>query len=230
MFSATRHEGCSWTRVRLGIALFLGVCGFAGRAQADPVKPAPAVTPGRVATEQHPIRVGDVIMAPAVQTDEEETEGIRRPGHERSAETTPPKRWYGLPILITDGVAYVLLATAVTNEKSRPITATLSLPAYALGGPITHAANAHWGRAGISLLMRAGLPFTGILIGASDCGGSGNCASDAISGAIAGMVIASIVDVAALSWKTVEPPRATSIEPSLALGRDAAWVGASGRF
>jgi len=156
---------------------------------------------------------------------------IRRPGQMQSAPHGPTRHWYGLPILITDGVAYILLATAVTDEKSRPFTVTLSLPAYALGGPITHAANGNWGRSGLSLLLRAGLPFAGLLVGSGGCGrGSGDCAESLATMAIVGMGVASMIDVAALSWKSVEPPRAASLQPSLVVSRDVTWIGASGRF
>jgi len=213
------------------LTIFLATLAISGAARAEPVNPPPTPPSGAVAAEQHPIQVGDVIMAPAIETDSDEANGIRRPGQERSVEPGARRRWYGLPMLVTDGAAYLLLATAVANENSQHVTLPLSLPTFVLSGPITHAANAHWGRAGISLLMRVGLPLTGAMIGADGCGRGGHdCSTDLISSAIGGMVIASLIDVAALSWESAEPTRASSLQPGVAVTNEGALIGASGRF
>jgi hypothetical protein len=199
---------------------------------AQPVPAAPIAEPEGVVAEQHPIRVGDTIMAPAIEARTEEEPGtIRRPGSTRTAAPPPKRHWYGLPTLALDGSAYVLLATAATKEKSAPALLPMSLPTYALGGPIVHASRGNWGRAGLSLLTRLGLPVFGAVVGYGGCSyDQGNCVSSTVSVAIVGMVVASFIDVVGMSWEPAEPPEAPLLQPALSLGRDSAWVGASGAF
>jgi hypothetical protein len=207
--------------MRRSPAVLLGIFAVCRGAHADPVKPEPSRAPSSVAPEQQ-----------SAAPNEEDTFSIRRPGQQPAeARPGPAKRWYGLPILIADGAAYILLATAISNEKSKTVTVPLSLPVYGLSGPVTHAANGHWGRAGISLLMRAGLPLAGAMLGASGCTrDSGDCASGIISLAVVGMAAASVIDVAALAWEPVETSTAASLRLSVAMGGDATWLGAGGSF
>jgi hypothetical protein len=224
-------RGCGW-------GWFLGVFGICGSALGQPVPPPPATQAESVATEQHPIQVGDVIMAPATPSEAEaeaevddEPGSIRRPGAKRASGTK--HRWYGLPILLSDGVAYGLIAAAIAEEKTTSITAPLGLPVYALGGPIVHAANGRWGRAGISLLLRTSLPLAGVAVGASGCGrGHGDCTNGILALAVTGMSVAALIDISALAWKPIESPKPLSlrVQPSLSLGKDLAWLGASGTF
>src|SRR6185369_12507937 len=130
--------------------------------------------------------------------DAEEPGRIRRPGELARAEPSTPRRWYGWPILTTDGTAYVLLAAALSHEKSTPYVVLPSLGGYLLGGPIVHAANGQWGHAGISLLLRGALPLSSVVLGAtSSCNGgsSGDCARTALSVGIAFMAIATVLDL-----------------------------------
>lgn len=208
--------------MRLATGFVFGVLGVCRAAAAQTITPSSEEPPASVAAEQHS-------LADAVEP--HDSFSIRRPSQQRADETKAARRWYGAPILVTDGVAYALLATAIANEKSAPVVLPLSLAAYTLGGPITHGAHGNWGRAGISLLTRASLPLAGAVVGASGCtGNSGDCVSGAASLAVVGMAVASIIDIAALSWEPVAAPRAGSLQPSLVLRRDSAWTGASITF
>jgi len=84
---------------------------------------------------------------------DDEPGSIRRPGRAPPGPVEPARRWYGTPILVTDGVSYALLATAITHERTAPYVLPLSLAGYGLGGPIVHGAHGRWGAAG-----RAGPP------------------------------------------------------------------------
>jgi hypothetical protein len=220
-------RGCGW-------GVFLGSFGLCSGVVAQPVPRAPAPRAESVAPQQHPIRVGDVIRAPRTEPHqargEEQAGTIRRPGQRASGAPAKPQRWYGWPILITDGTAYGLLALALSDDRTAPYVALPIMGGYLLGGPIVHAANGRWGRAGISLLLRGALPVGGTFLGAaSSCGGGegSDCVSTALSVGVVGMAIATLIDLSVLSWKPIEPP---AIEPFLGASKNAAWVGASGSF
>jgi hypothetical protein len=202
-------------RVVWGYLLANIVVSRAGLAQ--PVPSAPTEGASSVAAEQHPIRAGGVKAAPAPAA-------------------TPKRRWYGLPILITDAAAYGSLAVALNTGANLSYTLP-SLAGYAIGGPIIHGIKGQWGHAGLSLLTRAALPMGGALMGA-DCSSDnrtewdnqryGNCEDSIAVFVIVGMVAATAIDLGALSWEDVEP--APSLQPVLSAGKDAAWIGASGTF
>jgi hypothetical protein len=203
---------------RLGWSWFVGSLAVCGNALAQPVPAMPAVRDESVVAEQHPSRVDP------------------RPP---PAEPTPKRRWYGLPILINDAAAYGLLVTAFELKSSYGYALVPSLTAYTLGGPIVHGVRGHWGHAGLSLLTRAVLPVGGALVGGAcspdnpysydyDNHQSGNCGKGVAVFFVISMVLATGIDLAALSWEDVEP--APSLQPSLSVGKDAAWIGASGTF
>jgi len=206
----------------LGVfTLILTVC---GSARAQTVPPAPAPTAAPVAEEQHPIQVGDVIMAPAIEGSEGEPE---RASDAREAKRQP-RHWYGAPILIGDGVAYVSLALAVNAEQTNKVTLPLGIGAFLLTGPITHGVHRQWGRMGLSVASRTVLPFVGVLLGASGCSGDGHCVDSLAGGVMVGMLAATLVDAAVLPYEPLPAPPA--VQPLVSLSRERLWLGAGGTF
>jgi hypothetical protein len=135
-------------------------------------------------------------------------------------------------IVIKDGTASVMLVPP-------------SLLGYTLVGPITHATHGNWERAGLSVLTRAGLPLTGLVVGAaSECRGgdsdsdvdnggpfSNACAYGVLGGLALGMLGATALDAALLAREPVAQARPRArVEPLLSLGTDHAFVGAAGAF
>ncbi len=215
--------------LRGGVRLFCGILAVCSAARAQGVLPAPTAEAAGVAAEQHPIKVGDVILVPReLLTEVQATE--------TKIEATPtrngPRRWYGLPILATDGVAYGMFAAAALEEPTSGVTWPIGVASFVLGGPIVHLTRGQWGHAGLSFLMRGGLPVAGALLGASGCvDGGGGCGQGVIGLAVVGMVAATVIDVAALSYEPVPVPVPTpTIQPAVSIGAQHAWVGASGTF
>ena len=94
-------------------------------------------------------------------------------------------------------------------------TAPAGLIAYALGGPIVHAANGKWAQAGESLGVRLVVPLIGAAIGCEATGGTSRSRDDDDDsgcwlglpiGLAAGMVIAQVFDAAYLSRASDQPP------------------------
>lgn len=204
-------------------AFLLVVC---GQARAESVPPAPAPTAAPVVEEQHPIQVGDVIMAPAIETAEAEKQPER--GRFSPAEKRQPRHWYGAPILVADSLAYASLALAFNAQGTSKFTLPLGISAYAVAGPITHAVHGQWLRMGLSITVRATVPFTGLLLGATGCNSEDDCADSIAGGVLAGMLVATIVDAAVVAHEPV--PEAPNVQPLASIGRDQLWLGAGGTF
>jgi hypothetical protein len=51
-----------------------------------------------------------------------------------------------------------------------------------------------------------------------------------VTGLAIGMGVATVLDLAALSWERVPDHEQPSVQPVMSLGKDHAWLGASGRF
>lgn len=203
----------------LAVLALLLTLSASARAQTVPPRPAPTAAP--VVEEQHPIQVGDVIMAPAIEEPELALE--REPEAAK-----PPRRWYGAPILIGDAVAYGSLALAVNVEKTAQVALPLSVGTFLLAGPITHAVHGQWGRMGLSVASRTLLPFTGLLLGTIGCTADSDCTDSLAGGAIAGMLAATIVDSVVLPYEPV--PTTPTVQPLVSVAKDQLWLGAGGTF
>ena len=213
--------------LRFGVSAL--VFAVSGHVRAQSVPPAPAPPPATVVEEQHPIQVGDVIMAPRIEgTDGERDER----GREVPTAKPQPQRWYGAPILLADGLAYGSIALAAEVQETSGVTLPLGIGTFVLAGPIVHAAHRRWGRMGLSLAARTALPFAGLMVGAGGCTHGGDCASGLIGLTLLGMVAASIVDASALAYEPITPPASArpTVQPTLSLARDRLWLGASGMF
>jgi hypothetical protein len=126
----------------------------------------------------------------------------------------------------------------------------IGIGGYYLGAPIVHAAHRHFGRAGVSLALRVGLPVLGGAIGSqfANCGPNEFlCGLDEFGkGFAAGAAAAVFVDNVLLfllpsadetpdhAVTTVRSPArpasSLQIEPRLAAAPNAAMLGVGGRF
>lgn len=130
------------------------------------------------------------------------------------------ERWYGWQTLLTDAGAITLTIVLTANADERDDAAVIGAfvigaSTFALGGPIVHGAHGHWGKAGVSLALRAGLSLIGGAIGAGI--GADSCSQYVydhegcaigygVLGLIAGATTAVIVDAAVLAREIVPAP------------------------
>jgi|CZKU01.1.fsa_nt_gi hypothetical protein len=147
------------------------------------------------------------------------------PSHAPAPASGPRERraWYGGGILAIDALAFTLPIAALFSRSTGVATAVVaaSVTAYVVGGPIVHAESGASGAVvGGSLALRLGLPLLGVVFGfaagsaadarcASSPTGDGLClarVSYSALGILVGMVTASAIDIAALSWKTENDP------------------------
>ncbi len=214
----------------LALAVSLVARGASAQDSDASVAGAPSQEARVAGEQQHDVRVGDVIMAPALEEPD-----VAEATEQREKATASETRWYGTPILIGDGIAYTCLFSAMAIDESKAYSILMPpfVLGYALIGPITHAARGNWGRTGLSVLTRAGLPLTGLILGASGCRGDGgdSCVDAVVGGLVVGMLAATAVDTA---WIAREPvpqavPRVT-LEPLVSVGPQHAFVGAAGVF
>jgi hypothetical protein len=117
------------------------------------------------------------------------------------------KRWYGWQTLLVDASASatgLLVYGGRDSDLTRGLVTTGVI--YGFGGPIVHFAHRNPGRAAGSFALRLVLPVLGAIVGysASSCSHL-NCGDQSGTGLLVGMVTASVVDAAALSWAEVSP-------------------------
>lgn len=122
----------------------------------------------------------------------------------------------------------------------------IGIPGYFLGAPIVHVAHREYGRAGVSLALRLGLPILGGAIGArfaSCTPGEWLCGLDEFGkGFATGAVVAAILDTAfvAPGARTTEEPESvavarphaarTTVAPRLVAAPNVAMLGLGGSF
>jgi hypothetical protein len=202
------------------LGVFCLISAVPGRAFAQTVPPAPAPAPETVVEEQHPIQVGDVIMAPRIEEPEDQPESVPPPAKAR--------HWYGAPILLADGVAYGSILLAFKVERTSGVALPLGIGTYLLAGPITHTVHRRWGRMGLSLAARAVLPLVGVTTGVTSCNSDRDCSSTLALLTAGGMLAASIIDAAVLAYEPIAD--SVSVQPALSVAQDRVWLGASGTF
>jgi hypothetical protein len=199
------------------LAVFCLISVVPGRALAQTVPPAPET----VVEEQHPIQVGDVIMAPRIAEPEDQPESVPPP-------PAKPRHWYGAPILLADGVAYGSILLGFKVEQTTGVALPLGIGTYLLAGPITHAVHRRWGRMAFSLAARAVLPLVGLTTGAASCTSDSDCASTLAVLTASGMLAASVIDASVLAYEPIA--ESVSVQPALSFAQDRLWLGASGTF
>jgi hypothetical protein len=168
-----------------------------------------------------------------------------------AADETPGKTpmrdvWYGWQTLSADAAAVALsIGVGQLDAKAGGYT---FLGGYLLGGPTVHVFNKQYGKAGISLALRAGLPLTlglgGLLVGSSQCKDDkddGNnevvipCdvvlgATGAVVGIFTGLVAGSLLDMAFLAKKKEPVQEGVSWSPVLTPRQGGVMLGAVGRW
>lgn len=181
------------------------------------------------------------IVAAAAASAAAQTEPV-----ETESETVEERRWYGKPVVIADlaGVGMFVLAGLTDPDGSAEnLYVAGILGPWLLGGPIVHLVEGNYGRAGLSLGLRLGLPVVGALVGSlappilseDDCGeyydecetydwGAGP------EGFLLGFGAAMVIDWVFLSTETVEVERSTTVVPAVGLRRGSFTLGLSGTF
>ena len=152
--------------------------------------------------------------------------------------------WYGWQVLLADAESIGLLALSFTQDSNPGVQATLmgsAAAGYVLGAPAVHWIQGEKSMAGVSLLLRLGLPLAGGFLGSlqgdgcSDTNESGEfrfCVNLAPAlGAVAGMAVAMTIDAVALAHEPVREKRyRPTLAPLFGLRQDGGFLGISGRF
>lgn len=117
--------------------------------------------------------------------------------------------WYGSQTLISDALADGLI---LTGRWGRRGAFGVGIAAYLLGAPAIHGFHDEWGRAGLSLGMRAGFLMIGALAGTRcDTGGGTSkendedCVTEILVGSAIGIVLAQAVDAIFLAYADDDP-------------------------
>ncbi|MGE0324425.1 MAG: hypothetical protein AB7S68_19060 [Polyangiaceae bacterium] len=150
-----------------------------------------------------------------------------REGSDKPAYTGPYRlehRWYGWQTLLVDA-ASVGLAVVTQN-------AYVFLGGYWIFPPVLHLGHGQPSRAIGSLGLRVALPFIGMGLGSGQDGNGEDGDAGLVYGALTGLVVASILDAAWLSWKDERVPvnQALSSAPLFAMTQHSAIGGWQGSF
>ena len=181
-------------------------------AQSAPNRSDPSATPAPAL----------VVAAPSVTP---------RPQPREIAEPEPT--WYGWQTFASDAASVGLFITALELSDgyspfngeapaSANLAAGLGTAGYAAGGPTIHVLHGRPGAAVGSVFLRVGLPILGGIVGertATCLPGNrdyGNCGmGQAILGFLGGVVMASVIDAAMLSWESPSAKPKAAAGPTL---------------
>jgi hypothetical protein len=117
------------------------------------------------------------------------------------------RRWYGWETLMADGISVLVvpaLAVSIDSKGDGGAAVAAAAGSYVLAAPIIHLAHGRPGIAAASLGLRLGAPVGGAFLGAAaagNCNGSFCRLEGAAIGFVLGMVTATVVDAAALSYE-----------------------------
>jgi len=140
-----------------------------------------------------------------------------------TAPVTAPvqRRWYGWELILGDlGAVAVTVAVGVSTPPDLLVGMASGGVIYVLSGPAIHIANGNGLGAGLSLLMRAGLPVVGGLVGSATCRCSDQYLEPffaVVIGGSLGILTASVIDAAVLGWKPAETAPAVPVAPATSL-------------
>lgn len=122
---------------------------------------------------------------------------------------------YGIVTAAVDSVPLALTITSMTANDERILLPAIAT--YLVGGPVVHLAHGHPGRAGLSLVLRAGAPVALGLLGAASERHTGRPGLSELGagvlGALAGALGAMVVDWLVLSAGTDDAPAAAGTRP-----------------
>jgi hypothetical protein len=157
--------------------------------------------------------------------------------------------WYGHQTLAVDGAAIGMMALGLSSS-SRTGLAFIGLGTYALGAPTVHALHGNWGRGLADVGIRVGAPVAlgaAGVVGGMMVGGMGSSSGDdsglrmvvfgalgGVAGVTGGMIVASVVDAAALAHEKVPQPeqRSSGVRwtPVASVTPEGATGGVAGQF
>lgn len=124
----------------------------------------------------------------------------------------PERRWYGWQLITSDSLAVTVIPVLglLADRNDGAPAAGLTVASYLVAPAVIHIAHGRAGIAAASLGLRLGRPLAGFLLGAVLVGKSAG--DEGLStfvgagvGAAIGVLSASIVDAAALSWENPAP-------------------------
>lgn len=176
------------------------------------------------------------------------------PEADKPSKTVKPSQdtvWYGHQTLAVDGVAIGMMALGLSSS-SRSGLGWIGLGTYALGAPTVHMVHGNWGRGIADVGIRVGAPVAlgavglmgGVIVGVSTMSERSNGLEPVIlgtlgaaSGVLGGMIVASVIDAAALARdKPAKEPEerssATGVRwtPVASVTPEGATGGISGQF
>jgi hypothetical protein len=153
------------------------------------------------------------------------------PTPQKLEERETEAHWYGWQVMLADAATI-----GVTIASQNPYVFAGS---YLIGAPVVHAVHERGGASVASLGLRVALPVVGGMLGsaAARCGHPNGDADfcgfgEVIVGFGAGLLLASAIDAAALSWETVpkKPESKLSLTPSFTPTKTGPLFGLSGTF
>jgi len=233
------------------------------RRVADAVVVTLALMLDELAAEPRPAPTPVAVPPPPSMPDPVIAEHVEVRGPEPDTDPDPPvsrlkSRWYGWQTLLVDANAttFILWSAIPTGLGAQEFLLGSGVGGLVFGGPIVHAAHGRWGMGLADLGLRVGavtaFALLGDLIGTATehdtCGGSaiapqpcvqpdflGSSAGEgAVLGGLAGIIVASAIDSAALARMPArpEPDAASSISwlPSVSPTPHGATVGVVARF
>jgi len=147
------------------------------------------------------------------------------------------RRWYGGPILLSDGIALTAITAGWLNRSEAVLGGGVA--SFVLVPGVVHVVNGHWRRGLASVGLRAAVPALAGLVGMA-VGESGDCHPDDDScvahgfelGVLIGLFAAVAADQALAfdQRRTAVPARGIAVTPTLAFGRGGGSVGLGGAF
>lgn len=144
------------------------------------------------------------------------------------------REWYGWQILTSDATTLVTTTLLLGSMNDESYGQLNFAAGYLVGGPTIHVAHGNYATAFGSLLLRAGLPTAGGLIGCAAYGHNGEflgCLPGAALGLMLGMGGAIALDTCVLAYGDEKPkPKTFEVMPSASLGRTGATFGLQGIF
>jgi hypothetical protein len=201
---------------RLLLASLVSLVLVAGTASAEPdsASLAPGLTP-------------PAATPPAAQ--------VADPPDHESQPGTGESEWYGVSILLVDGLIVGGSALALNMDSDDMFTAVAA--AWVLGGPIGHLVHGEMRNAAISLGLRLGLPVLGGYLGRASAGDCWECngphgLGETIAGVLLGTLAASLLDmsVVARTRSTRKRVDTTAWAPQLGVSGSQVTAGVAGWF
>jgi hypothetical protein len=160
---------------------------------------------------------------------------VADPPYHEGQPGTNESEWYGLSILLVDGLIVGGSALALDLE-SDDMLATVAA-AWVLGGPIGHLVHGEMRNAAMSLGLRLGLPLLGGYLGKTIAGDCFECngphaLEEILAGVLLGTLAASLIDmsVVARTRSTRKRVDSTAWAPQLGVSGSQVTAGVAGWF